>query len=449
MQHDLNSTSDSVFKAVFRQTGIFAGIMDLSGYLRDASDLSLTYCGYTKDQVLDRPFWETPWWRGSEDVKTRIRIATEQALLGNVFREELPYWVADGSERLVDFAMYPICDLTGEVVFINPTGVDITERKQIEIKLRESEQRLRWLASIVECSDDAVVSKNLDGIITSWNRSAERIFGYSAEEAIGQPITIVIPSDRQNEERDILTRIRRGQRVDHFETVRQRKDGSLIAVSLTISPVNNANGIIVGASKIARDISAQKKSQQQIATLAREAEHRSKNLLANAQAMVNLSKADSAEQLKAVIAGRISALANVNSLFVETRWMGADLSTIAAQEMAPYLEKDGQSVQIDGPAVFMEPDVAQALAVTLHELATNAAKYGALSIPGGRVDLKWFHEAGNLRMSWAEMGGPKVQTPTRKGFGSRVINQMIGNHSGIVRFDWRAEGMICEISLQV
>ena len=121
---------------------------------------------------------------------------------------------------------------------------------------------------------------------------AERIFGYSAEEAVGEPITIVIPLDRQSEERDIINRIRRGERVDHFETVRQRKDGNLIVVSLTVSPVNDGKGNIVGASKIARDITAQTKSQGQIAALAREAEHRSKNLLANAQAIVNLSRAD-------------------------------------------------------------------------------------------------------------------------------------------------------------
>ena len=106
-------TAVAVFEAVFKQTGIFAGIMDLNGYLREASDLSLTWCGYTKEQVLDRPFWDTPWWRGSEEVKARIRFATAQATLGNVFREELQYWLADGSERIVDFAMYPIRDQYG------------------------------------------------------------------------------------------------------------------------------------------------------------------------------------------------------------------------------------------------------------------------------------------------------------------------------------------------
>ena len=178
----------------------------------------------------------------------------------------------------------------------------------------------------------------------------------------------MIPQDRQDEERTILTRIRRGERIDHFETVRQRKQGNLIAVSLTVSPVKNAEGMIVGASKIARDITEQKRNQEQIATLAREAEHRSKNLLANVQATVKMSQSDTSEGLKDAIEGRIRALANVHSLFVETRWIGAELSAIATQELAPYSVKGQARVRIDGPQVLLKPDVAQAVAVALHEL---------------------------------------------------------------------------------
>jgi PAS domain S-box-containing protein len=443
------SAAAAKFEALFNQSGIFAGIMDLQGYVREVNILALDPCGYTREQIVDQLFWDTPWWRGSEEIRARIRFATDQAAAGLAFREELRYWVADGSERVVDFAMHPIRDQSGTVMFLHPTGIDITERKEIEAALRERENRLRWLACIIESSDDAIVSKNLDGIITSWNRGAERVFGYSAEEAIGQPITIVIPQDRQDEERTILTRIRRGERIDHFETVRQRRHGSLIVVSLTVSPVKNAEGKIVGASKIARDITGQKRSQEQIATLAREAEHRSKNLLANVQAMVKLSQADTSEGLKDAIEGRIRALANVHSLFVETRWIGAELSTIATQELAPYSKEAETRVRIDGPQVLLKPDIAQAIAMALHELATNAAKYGALSTAEGQIDLKWLHETdGQLILRWTEIGGREVRTPTRQGFGTRVIEGMIGQLKGTARFDWHAEGLVCEIALQ-
>jgi PAS domain S-box-containing protein len=350
---------------------------------------------------------------------------------------------ATGQLVPVLYNIFPIRDSSGEIIAYGTVTRNLTEA-------RLAEQRLHSLASIVETSDDAIVSKNLDGVITSWNKGAERIFGYSAAEAIGQPITIVIPGDRYSEERDILTRIRRGERFDHFETVRQRKDGSLIAVSLSVSPVKNAEGKIVGASKIARDITEQKRNQEQIVTLAREAEHRSKNLLATVQATVMLSQSDTPEGLKKVIEGRIGALANVHSLFVQTRWIGADLSTIATQELAPYSEKNQQRVRVDGPPVLLEPNAAQVIAVTLHELATNAAKYGALSAANGRVDLEWSHDSnGQLRLRWTETGGPKVHEPKRKGFGGRIIERMIAQQSGKARFDWRAEGVVCEITLQV
>jgi PAS domain S-box-containing protein len=444
------SAADAKFEAVFNQSGIFAGIIDLQGYLREVNNLAVDWCGYTREQVVDRPFWDAPWWRGSEEIKARIRFATHQAASGLVFREQLRYWVADGSERIVDFAMHPILDRGGAVMFLHPTGIDITERNQFEAALRESQQRLRFLASIVESSDDAIVSKNLDGVITSWNKGAERIFGYTSEEAVGRPIMIVIPQDRQDEERTILTRIRRGERIDHFETVRQRKHGSLIVVSLTVSPVRDGEGKIVGASKIARDITEQKRSQEQIAILAREAEHRSKNLLANVQATVKLSQSETAEGLKDAIEGRIRALANVHSLFVETRWIGAELSTIATQELAPYSrEGEATRVRIEGPQVLLKPDIAQAIAVILHELATNAAKYGALSTANGVVELKWSHEVdGRLTLCWIEAGGPVVRMPTKQGFGTRVIGGMISQFKGNTRFDWRADGLVCEIDLR-
>src|SRR5580658_10374372 len=127
---------------------------------------------------------------------------------------------------------------------------------------KQAEEITGLLAAIVASSDDAIISKNLDGVITSWNKSAERIFGYAAEEAIGQHITLIIPPERHAEESDILARVRRGERVDHFHTVRRRKDGSSVDVSLTISPVRDSSGRVIGASKVGRDITAQKQAEQ-------------------------------------------------------------------------------------------------------------------------------------------------------------------------------------------
>ena len=219
---------------------------------------------------------------------------------------------ATGQLVPVLFNIFPVRNSSGEII-----AYGTVTRNLIEARL--SEQRLRSLASIVETSDDAIVSKNLDGVITSWNKGAERVFGYSAEEVVGQPITIVIPRDRQSEEREILTHVGRGERIDHYETVRQRKDGSLIVVSLTVSPVKNAEGKIVGASKIARDITEQKRSQEQIATLAREATvgqlsasiaHEIRQplagILANAQAALRWLEKANVEEVRESLNGIVS-----------------------------------------------------------------------------------------------------------------------------------------------
>ena len=373
-----------------------------------------------------------------------------------ILREVMPavratgYW--EGELKFRNFAtgelipvlynIFPVSDAGGAITAYGTVTRNLTDNKL-------ADQQARLLASIVESSDDAIVSKNLDGIITSWNRGAARIFGYSAAEVIGQSITIVIPDDRRSEEVEILTRIRRGERVEHFQTVRRRKDGSLIVVSLTVSPVRNDRGEIIGASKIARDITEQRRSQEQIAALAHEAEHRSNNLLASVRALINLSRGETPDGLRAAIDGRIQALANVNSMFVQTRWIGAELSAIAAQELAPFADKTGRRVRIDGPPTLLDPTKAQAIAMVLHELATNAAKYGSLSNAGGRVELAWRQQDdGSLALCWTEAGGPAVSRPSRQGFGGRVMRQMVEQLGGEARFDWRADGLVCEIALR-
>ena len=166
------------------------------------------------------------------------------------------------------------------------------------------------------------------------------------------------------------------------------------------------------------------------------------------QACVQLSQADTPQELKRVIAGRIRALASVISLFAETRWAGAELRTLIAEELSPYCPHGAALRLADGPKLMLEPNKAQAVAMTLHELATNAAKYGALLVSDGHVDVEWSRTEGDqIALRWIETGGPRVQAPTREGFGTKLMDAMIrGQLNGEISFDWRAGGLACEIT---
>jgi PAS domain S-box-containing protein len=319
---------------------------------------------------------------------------------------------------------------------------------ELEALVRErTDEITQYLAAIVDSSDDAIISKDLQGTITSWNKGAERLFGHTFAEAVGKPITMLIPVERQGDEAAILERINRGERIEHYETVRQRNDGTRIEISLTVSPVRNAKGEIIGASKIARDITERKRREAQLLFLAHEAEHRAKNMLSIVLATVQLSQADTAHELKRGIEGRIQALANVAELFAESRWKGADLHTLVTQELSPFCQQGLMPCRVEGPNLMLEPKTAQAIAMTLHELATNAAKYGALSAPAGHLHVEWPPPENNqVVLRWTETGGPPVEPPAREGFGTQLMKAMIGGQlRGTISFDWRAEGLACEI----
>jgi two-component system CheB/CheR fusion protein len=310
-----------------------------------------------------------------------------------------------------------------------------------------------WLAAIVESSDDAIVGKTLDGVITSWNPAAEKLFGYSAKEIIGHPIAALAPLDRANEMPAILERIRHGEKVDHFETVRRRKDGSLVDISLTVSPIHDEQGRIVGASKIARDITARKQAEERQRLLNRELSHRVKNMLAVVGVLAERScvNATSVAASLEIFRGRLRALGAAHSALIEGQWTWASLAALVQTALGPYLGQDDR-IRLDIQDLRIKPDLAVSLALGLHELATNAAKYGALSSPTGRVTLTAHLERDGrgeeLRLVWQEDGGPAVARPAVPGFGTSMLSQALQyQHKGMVEFDWRKEGLVCRLSL--
>lgn len=327
--------------------------------------------------------------------------------------------------------------------------LDVLARQAADlIERTETEQVAQRLSAIVDSSYDAIVSKDLNGIITSWNNGAESLFGYRAEEVIGKPIMILIPADHPNEEPNILDRIRRGERIEPYETVRRRKDGSPVEILLTVSPIRNAYGRVVGASKIAHDISERKRSEELLRTVMHELSHRSKNLLSVIQAMAQQTArlSPSVDTFLDRFIGRVQGLAASQDLLVHQNWTGVSLDELVRQQLQAFGGRDAGRIEADGPPLYVAPDAAQTLGLALHELATNASKYGALSVPGGSVAVQWSIEPGSgaprFRMSWREFGGPHVDAPERSGFGRMLIERLTADKlDGTVLLTFDREGV--------
>jgi PAS domain S-box-containing protein len=312
-----------------------------------------------------------------------------------------------------------------------------------------------WLAAIVESSDDAIISNTLDGIITSWNPAAQRLLGYCPEEVIGRSISILAAPDRENEMAANLERIRRGEKIDPYETVRRRKDGSLIDISLTVSPIRDEAGRIVGASKIARDITARKRLEERQRLLTAELSHRVKNQFAVVQVLADrsASKATSVAECIEAFRGRLQALNAAHNALIAEDWNWASLAALLRTTLEPYLGEDDR-IRLDVQDLQLNPEFALTLALGLNELATNAAKYGALASPLGRVTVTARVEAGEsggeFRLLWQEDGGPAVEAPAVAGFGTTMLSQAIEHqHEGKVELDWRKEGLVCRLTLPI
>jgi len=228
----------------------------------------------------------------------------------------------------------------------------------------------------------------------------------------------------------------------------RRPTGEVRWCAGTAAAIFGEGGKLIWLSGVTTDITERKRTEERQILLAEEVDHRARNVVAVVQSIMRLTRAESIDEYIGALDGRIGALSNAHRLLASSRWEGADLTRLVEEEFAPYRANGNERVSTSGPVILLPPATAQTIALALHELATNAAKYGALSNEPGHVELTWRIDTGKLEIFWIESGGPKISAPTRRGYGSRAIVAGIERQlGGVVNFDWRATGLRCTLSV--
>lgn len=312
-------------------------------------------------------------------------------------------------------------------------------------KLRESEQRRSMAIAAGNMG-----SWDWDWISGDWmwDEGQYRIFGVGPENFAVNPANVqaLLHPDDVDQLRKAIAEFNKGTRAYETEFRIIRPDGEVRWCVGTAAATVDDSGRVVRVSGVTVDITERKRAEERQNLLAREVDHRAKNALALAQSIVRLTRADEVKAYVNAVEGRINALARVHTILSLSSWQGAELSRLIDEELAPY--SLGGQILLAGPKVQLLPATAQTLALALHELFTNSAKYGALSTRSGRLAIGWQVEDQLLTLNWEESGGPLVMPPKSRGFGTRSLLASVESQlGGQAQFDWRAEGLLCRLEV--
>ena len=383
------------------------------------------------------------------DDRPRVTAAIQEAIrTKGVFELEHRVRRADGGLGWTLSRAVPLLGPAGETREWFGVARDMTARRETEEALRTSEERLRLIVENVQ--DYAIFTTDPDDVIDTWLPGAANVFGWSSEEAVGRPAAMTFtPEDCAAGVPEAELETARSQGAAPNVRWHLRKDSSRVFIEGSTTALCGSDGVIQGFLKVGQDVTARRAAEERQALLAREVDHRAKNVLAVVQAALRLTPKEDAEAYARAVEGRVGALARAQTLLAEERWNGAGLHALLRGELAPFLGGTARA-ELDGPPVVLPAGTAQPLAMAMHELATNAVKHGALSVPGGRVSVSWRleREPGGpplLRLRWIEGGGPPVASiPARRGFGTRVLDGTVrGQLGGKVSLVWEASGLIC------
>lgn len=323
---------------------------------------------------------------------------------------------------------------------------DTTEHRKVESELRDTARRLD---GILGNTTMAVFLMDEQQHCVFMNRAAEKLTGYDFHETVGRPLHDVIHHSYPDGSPFPLSecaidRAFPEKAGTQGEEVFIHKDGSFYPVAFTASPIHDDGATVVGTVIEARDISDEKRNEEARKLLIHEVDHRARNVLSIVQSLARLTRADDLETYKEILVGRIGALARAQSSLASRRWEEGRLEDVVRDELETLCPRD--SVVIQGPEVRLSPEQVQPVSMLLHELATNANKYGACSKGGGRVLVSWTLDKRRVTLLWRETGGPPVAAPTREGFGSSLKANVVRQLNGAISRKWEPTGLVVEVA---
>jgi PAS domain S-box-containing protein len=392
--------------------------------------------GYTKDEALGRSPHEllrTEHPAGLDSIMSELR--RNKSWTGEL------YHIAKDDSLVAVESRHELIE-TGEDAYVLETNRDIGERKRAEAHTAR-------MAAVAAASHDALYGTTLDGYIEAWNPGAERLFGYTEKEALGQHISLTAGPARRHQQAEFLTRVARGESVGPFETQVVHKEGHMIHVSKAMTPVIAPDGRVLAISIAAHDISDRLEWEERQRLMNRELAHRVKNSFAVLQAILRstLKSSPDPAHFAQAFSGRLHSLAAAHDVLSANDWRGAELGALLRHQLSIYVT--GQRIVLRGMPVHLGAEFAAPISLIVNELATNALKYGALSAATGVIDISWRidenDEGGrSLQFEWREQGGPPARPPVKSGFGSTLIQKSLAEATVETCFDDR--GYACKIT---
>lgn len=465
----------SIFVQVLDSLDSFVGLLSVEGIVIEMNAAALAAMGLDREEVVGRPFADMPFWNWSEALQSEVQSDVAVATRGRVQRADRTLRLGKTRYVLCECSLKPVVDDFGCVTHVVWSGADVTARvRQLEkasaALSREIEERRR--ADALVLAGEERLRRQLEELETIYreapvglclidrdlrfrkiNTTLAAINGKPVEAYIGQSVAEILPDTAIPMLRQVFISGEPLQNVE-IQGETPKSPGTTRFWAEDFYPLKNDAGEVWAVGIVVRDVTGRRSAEAQREMLLAELEHRVKNTLAAVMSIAahTLDGGRTLDVAREAFLGRLQALSHAHDLLAECNWRGADLAQVVRRTLTPYAGVDGFRGTVGGPPVFLQPRAALTLGMIVHELATNAAKYGSLSIPDGSLDVTWSSETFSgeaiVRLIWSERGGPPVLPPTRSGFGRVLIERGLKHDlGGSAQLEFRAEGLVCVLSL--